>query len=138
MTKTFWIGILCAFSISLTAVVYQKYFSGPFCAYDGSAVNAVFEVDIDLRDGSKKIFCSIFCAQKWFNNNLKEIDHVIVTDEIRGSRIDSFVAYFVQSELITNRSNDNRIHVFKLRQDAKAHVKKFDGIMIDDPFAGDM
>jgi len=88
-------------------------------------------------DKSTKKFCSIYCAAQWFKNNVTSIDHVIVTDEIRGNKIDSYMAYFVESELITNETNDNRIHVFQQRQDAITHAEKFHGTMTDDPFAID-
>lgn len=44
------------------------------------------------------------------------------------------MAYFVESELITHETNDNRIHVFQQRQDALTHAQKFHGRMVDDPF----
>lgn len=138
MKKIFWIGIGSALIISVTAVSYQKFLRNPFCAYDGSPVTTVYEVDIALKDGSTKKFCSIYCAAKWFKNNLQTIDHVIVTDEIRGNKIDSFMAYFVESELITNKTNDNRIHVFQQRQYALTHAEKFQGTMVDDPFTIDV
>ncbi|MBE7444254.1 MAG: hypothetical protein HS132_03030 [Planctomycetia bacterium] len=53
------------------------------------------------------------------------MDHVIVTDEMRGNKIDSYMAYFVESELVTNKTNDNRIHVFQQRQDAITHAESF-------------
>ncbi len=135
MTKTFWIGIIIIIIVSVMGVCYQKYLRNPHCAYDGSAVTTIYEVDIVLKDNSVKKFCSIYCAEQWFINNKQLIDHVIVTDEIRGNKIDSYMAYFVESDLITNKTNNNRIHAFQRRQDAHTHAKKFNGSTIDDPFA---
>ncbi|WP_133111864.1 hypothetical protein [Candidatus Scalindua japonica] len=134
MTKSFWIGIIIIIIVSVMGVFYQKYLSIHHCAYDGSAVTAIYEVDIVLNDGSVKKFCSIYCATKWFKINIQVVDHVIVTDEIRGNKIDSYMAYFVESDLITNKTNNNRIHAFQQRQHAQTHAKKFNGSAIDDPF----
>lgn len=134
MTKKFWLGILIVLVIASVGVVYQKYLKSPRCAFDGSPITPIFEVDMVLKDKSVKKFCSIYCATQWFKNNTKSIDHVLVTDEIRGTRIDAYMAYFVESELITNETNDNRIHVFQQRQDALTHAEKFHGTMTDDPF----
>ena len=65
MTKTFWIGIIIVLIVSVMGVCYQKYLSSHHCAYDGSAVTAIYEVDIVLKDSSIKKFCSIYCATKW-------------------------------------------------------------------------
>ena len=102
MTKTFWIGIIIVLIVSVMGVCYQKYLSSHHCAYDGCAVTEIYEVDIVLKDSSVKSFCSIYCAAQWFKNNKQAVDHVIVTDEIRGNKIDSYMAYFVESNLITN------------------------------------
>ena len=134
MTKTFWIGIIIVLIISVMGVCYQKYLRNHHCAYDGCAVTAIYEVDIVLKDRSVKKFCSIYCAKQWFEDNKQHIDHVVVTDEIRGNKVDSYMAYFVESDLITNKSNNNRIHAFQQRQHAQTHAKKFNGSAVDDPF----
>lgn len=137
MTKKFWIGLIIILIVALAGVFYQKFLKNPRCAYDGSAIPRIYEVDIVLKDHSTRKFCSIYCAAQWFKSNAQWVDHVIVTDEIRGNKIDSYMAYFVESELITNETNDNRIHVFQQRQDALTHAEKFHGTMIDDPFTLD-
>jgi len=137
MTKKFGIGLAIVFAIALIGVSYQKFLKNPHCAYDGSPVTPIYEVDIVLKEKSTKRFCSIYCATQWFKNNVTLIDHVIVTDEIRGNQIDSYMAYFVESELITNETNDNRIHAFQQRLDAITHAEKFHGTMTDDPFSLD-
>ncbi|BBO18067.1 conserved hypothetical protein [Candidatus Brocadia pituitae] len=137
MTKKIWIGLVISIIVALGGVAYQKFLRSPRCAFDGSAVPPIYEVDIVLRDRSVKKYCSIYCAVQWFKNNHQVIDHVVVVDEIRGKKIDSYMAYFVESELITNETNDNRIHVFQQRQDALTHAEKFHGTVIDDPFTMD-
>ncbi len=137
MTKKFWVGLAIVLAIALIGVSYQKFLKNPRCAYDGSAIPQIYEVDIVLKDATTKKFCSIYCAAQWYKNNVTLIDHVVVTDEIRGNKIDSYMAYFVESELITNETNDSRIHVFQQRQDALTHAEKFHGAMTDDPFTID-
>lgn len=137
MTKKFWIGLVISIIVAFTGVAYQKFLKSPRCAFDGSPVPPIYEVDIVLRDRSAKKFCSIYCAVQWFKNNNLLVDHVVVTDEIRGRKIDSYMAYFVESALITNETNDNRIHIFQQRQDALTHAEKFHGTITDDPFTMD-
>lgn len=137
MTKKFRIAIIITIIVALIGVAYQKFVRSPRCAFDGSSVTPIYEVDIFLKDRSVKKFCSIYCAAQWFKSNHDLIDHVVVTDEIRGNKIDSYMAYFVESELITDETNDNRIHVFQQRQDALTHAEKSHGIVTDDPFTID-
>ena len=137
MTKKFWIVLIIILIIAFLGVSYQKFLRSPHCAFDGSPVVPIYEVDVMLKDHSTKKFCSIYCATQWFKKNPQLIDHVTVTDEIRGNKIDSYMAYFVESELITNETTDNRIHVFQQRQDAITHAEKFHGTMTDNPFSID-
>ena len=134
MTKTFWIGLIIILTISLSSVAYQKYLRNPSCTFDGSAVTSIYEVEIFLKDNTSKKFCSIYCASKWFGKNNAQFGHAVVTDEIRGNKIDSYMAYFVKSNLVTNKTNNNRIHAFQQRQYALLHADKFQGEMVDDPF----
>ncbi|GJQ50386.1 hypothetical protein KsCSTR_38250 [Candidatus Kuenenia stuttgartiensis] len=137
MTKKFCSGIALFLIIATLGVFYQKYVKYPRCDYDGSPVTPIYEVEIVLKDSGIKRFCSIYCAVQWFKKNKHAVDHVIVTDEIRGNKIDSYMAHFVESELITNETNDNRIHVFQQREYAQIHMDKFNGRIVDDPFEPD-
>lgn len=134
MTMKFWVGIGILSLVALAGVFYPKYVRNPHCEYDGSSIAPIYEAEIILRDKSSKKFCSIYCAKKWFDHNTNVIDHVIVTDEIRGSKVESGMAYFVKSDLITNNANDNCIHAFQQRQAALVHAEKFNGSPADDPF----
>jgi len=137
MTRKFWIGIAIVLAIALAGISYQKLLKSPRCVYEGSAIPRIYEVDIVLKDKSARKFCSIYCAKQWFKNNTSSVSNVIVTDEIRGNKIDSYMAYFVESELVSNKTNGDHTHVFQQRQDALAHAEKFHGATIDDPFAVD-
>ncbi|MGR3310033.1 MAG: hypothetical protein ACUZ77_04595 [Candidatus Brocadiales bacterium] len=122
--------------IAVGSTTYQKYYRSSRCAYDGSITQPIYEVKIYLKDGEGgvKNFCSIYCATKWFNPNIEKVKNVIVKDEIRGTEIDPEVAYFIESELVTNESNGNRIHVFQQRPNATEHMKRFNGDYAENPF----
>lgn len=137
MTKKFLVGITIVLVIALAGVSYQKLLKNPRCVYDGSAIPPIYEVDIVLKDKSTRKFCSIYCARAWFKNNAALVSHAIVTDEIRGNKVDSYMAYFVESELVSNKTNGDSTHVFQQRQNALTHAEKFHGATIDDPFAVD-
>ena len=137
MTKKFWGGLAIVLAIALAGISYQKLLKSPRCVYEGSAIPRIYEVDIVLKDKSTRKFCSIYCAREWFKKNAGSVSHAIVTDEIRGNKIDSYMAYFVESELVSNKTNGDRIHVFQQRQDALTHAERFHGATIDDPFVVD-
>jgi hypothetical protein len=120
--------------IAVGGTTYQKYYRSSRCAYDGSVIQPIYEVKIYLKDGAENNFCSIYCAANWFNPNAEKVEKVTVKDEIRGTEISSEMAYFVESELVTNKSNGNRIHVFQRRTDAMEHMKRFNGDYEEDPF----
>lgn len=120
--------------IAIGGTTYQKYYLSSRCAYDGSIIQPIYEVKIYLRDGAIKNFCSIYCAVNWFNPNTEKVEKVVVKDEIRGAEFSSEVALFVESELVTNKSNGNRIHVFRQRPDALEHIKRFNGDFTENPF----
>ena len=94
MTKKFGIGLAIVFAIALIGVSYQKFLKNPHCAYDGSPVTPIYEVDIVLKEKSTKRFCSIYCATQWFKNNATMIDHVVVTDENKGNKINPYISFF--------------------------------------------
>ncbi|MEJ2245678.1 MAG: hypothetical protein P8Y80_06290 [Acidobacteriota bacterium] len=137
MTIKFWIGICIFLLIAAMGAFYQKCLAHPYCEYDGASIVAIYEVEIVLKDQSSRKFCSIFCAKHWFDNNKDIIDHVVVTDEIRGNKVESYLAYFVKSDLVTNETNGNCIHAFQQRQAAIAHADAFNGSPADDPFVLD-
>jgi hypothetical protein len=134
MTIKFWVGIGLCSLIALAGALHQRYGGNPRCEYDGSSIAPIYEVEIVLKDRSAKKFCSMYCAKQWFDHNAGTIDHVIVTDEIRGNKIESSIAYFVKSTLITNKANGNCIHAFQQRQAALTHAEKFGGFPAEDPF----
>jgi len=104
------------------------------CDYDGTRIIPVYGIDIMLRDGKTLKFCSVRCAREWSRKNLSPIDSVIVTDEVTGVVLDAALAHYVESDVVTVRAVQNRIHVFKEKSHALSHAGQHNGNIIDNPF----
>jgi len=105
------------------------------CEMDGQPIDPHYEVDLKLADGSWHSFCSILCARRWLDK--KKIDYpeeARVRDALTGVPLDAYVAFFVESPIVTNPANGNNIHAFRYRTDAADHIRRFGGHMIDSPF----
>jgi NitT/TauT family transport system substrate-binding protein len=57
-----------------------------------------------------------------------------VIDETTGQSLDSTLAFFVESEVVTVPEVKNRIHSFTNKEDAMTHARQFDGKLIENPF----
>ncbi len=104
------------------------------CDHDRVEIHPIYAVYFSLKDSSEKRYCSIVCATLSFSKLKDRIRNVIVTDEVSGSKIDATQAFFVESEVITTLHVKNRIHMFSNREDAKKHLKRFNGRWIENPF----
>jgi hypothetical protein len=122
-------------AVALAAGLWRAYGSSEACEMDGQAISPSLRVDLTMADGNSHAFCTIACAQRWLagraNTAVKE---ALVRDAISGEPIDAYVAFFVRSELVTNRANGNAVHAFRFRADAMEHVRQFGGQLIEDPF----
>jgi hypothetical protein len=88
-----------------------------------------------MADGTSHAFCTIACAQRWLGQQPGMAPkEALVRDAIMGEPLDAYVAFFVRSELATNRANGNNIHVFRFRGDAMEPIRRFGGELIADPF----
>ncbi|MFH1955118.1 MAG: hypothetical protein ABIL06_26320 [Pseudomonadota bacterium] len=104
------------------------------CAYDGTKINPMYQVDAYLVDKTSVSFCSIYCATRWHENNRKKVIYFTVSDEVTGNKFDSTLGHFVESDLVTIPEVNNRIHAFAVKEDALTHVKQFNGKLIENPF----
>lgn len=104
------------------------------CAFDGIAVDPIYEIEITRRNGAVKKFCCVFCAQEWYGRSKRDVARITVTDEISGEKIDASAAYYVESEIFTQRHTRCRTHVFGQRNEAQRHAEQYDGRLVDDPF----
>lgn len=104
------------------------------CAYDGTAINPLYEVDAYLIDNSVRRFCSVHNATRWLKHNRDTVLYLTVADEITGERFDSTLGHFVESDIITVPEVQNRVHVFFSKEDARKHADQFNGRVIENPF----
>jgi len=104
------------------------------CAWDGIKLNAIYQVDVFLDDGSTRSFCSIYCATRWFEKNKDKVIYFMVVDEVSGQKFDSTLGYFVESDVITVPEVKNRVHAFANKEDALRHARQFNGKLINNPF----
>jgi hypothetical protein len=135
MSRTALGGVIIAAAafIALASVLYQGGRAGR-CSYDGTAITPVYEVDIRLKDGRAWKFCSITCARAMFEEHRDEVETVVVTDEVTGEKLASSAAYFVESDVVTNKVTRNRVHVFKYEEEALSHARRYNGRLVEDPF----
>jgi NitT/TauT family transport system substrate-binding protein len=104
------------------------------CANDGTKITPMYEVDAYLADKTIMIFCSIYCAARWYENNRNKVIYITVSDEVTGNEFDSTLGHFVESDLVTIPEVNNRIHAFAVKEDALTHIQQFNGKLIDNPF----
>ena len=100
----------------------------------GRKSHPVYQVDVYLSDDQALSFCSIYCATRWLENNRERAMYFTVTDEVSGEKFDSSLAHFVESDLVTVREVNNRIHAFLVKDDALKHAGQFKGKLIENPF----
>lgn len=108
--------------------------AGRRCAYDGTSVSPLYQVDAYLTEDRVLSFCSVYCATHWLAANPGKVIYFIVVDEVTGQRLDASLAHFVESDVVTVPEVKNRIHAFYLREDALRHAAQFKGREIKNPF----
>lgn len=103
------------------------------CAYDGTKINPLYEVDAYVADDAIRRFCSVSNAIRWLEHNRDKVLYFTVVDEVTGERFDSSLGHFVESTVITVPEVKNRIHVFFSKADALKHANQFHGKLIVNP-----
>lgn len=121
-------------AIALGSSIYKKTHKIEKCDFDGVHIKPVYQVDIILKNDAVKRFDSIYCAYMWLSQNKDAVSYVRVTDEVTGEKIDSSIAYYVDSEIITNNVNNNKVHAFLKLEDAEKHAKSYKGKIVKNPF----
>jgi NitT/TauT family transport system substrate-binding protein len=104
------------------------------CAWDGTRLKPIYQVDAFLDQGSTATFCSIYCATRWFEKNKDKVIYLTVVDEVTGQKFDSTLGYYVESDVITVPEVKNRVHAFASKEDALKHARQFNGKIIGNPF----
>ena len=121
-------------AIALGSSIYKKTHKIEKCDFDGVHIKPVYQVDIILKDNAVKKFDSIYCAYMWLSQDKDAVSYVRVTDEVTSEKIDSSIAYYVESEIITNNVNNNKVHAFLKLEDAEKHAKSYKGRIVKNPF----
>lgn len=121
-------------AIALGSSIYKKTHKIEKCDFDGVHIKPVYQVDIILKDNAVKKFDSIYCAYMWLSQNKDAVSYIRVTDEVTSEKIDSSIAYYVDSEIITNNVNNNKVHAFLKLEDAEKHAKSYKGKIVANPF----
>jgi NitT/TauT family transport system substrate-binding protein len=104
------------------------------CAWDGTRLKPIYQVDAFLNHGSTATFCSIYCATRWFEKNRDKVIYFTVVDEVTGQKFDSTLGYYVESDVITVPEVKNRAHAFASKDDALKHARQFNGKLTENPF----
>lgn len=121
-------------AIALGSSIYKKTHKIEKCDFDGVHIKPVYQVDIILKNNAVKKFDSIYCAYMWLSQNKDAVSYIRVTDEVTSEKIDSSIAYYVDSEIITNNVNNNKVHAFLKLEDAEKHAKSYKGKIVKNPF----
>jgi hypothetical protein len=106
--------------------------SVPRCHLDGQPITPIFRVRLLGDAGQSWSFCCVRCAQFWLHGRLDETRGILVTDEVSGREVDTALAFFVRSNVVTTPSTGNRVHAFSRRVDAENHAARFNGTLLDD------
>lgn len=128
------IFLILMIAIALGSSIYKKTHKIEKCDFDGVHIKPVYQVDIILKDNAVKKFDSIYCAYMWLSQNKEAVSYIRVTDEVTSEKIDSSIAYYVDSEIITNNVNNNKVHAFLKLEDAEKHAKSYKGKIVKNPF----
>lgn len=130
-----WILVLFAILVTVTLIyALSRERRGARCDYDGTRIQPIYEIDVTLEDGSVKRFCSVVCARSYLKNKIANIKYVTVTDEVTGNKLDAFLAFYVESNIVTIPHVENNIHVFAKQEDARRHARQYNGKLIPNPF----
>jgi len=128
------IFLILMVAIALGSSIYKKTHKIEKCDFDGVHIKPIYQVDIILKNDAVKKFDSIYCTYMWLSQNKDTLSYVRVTDEVTGEKIDSSIAYYVDSEIITNNVNNNKVHAFLKLEDAEKHAKSYKGRIVKNPF----
>jgi len=129
-----WIYLLAVAAIAGTADYWGSRAAVKTCEQDGQAIVPELAADIQTATKVWHPFCSILCARQWLGQHPKaNPEQMIVRDALTGRPLENSVAFFVESDVVTNPSNGNRVHAFQYRTDAAEHIRRFHGREVDDP-----
>jgi hypothetical protein len=101
------------------------------CALDGAAIDLLYRVKIEDRQGRIHSFCCIRCAELWLDARRDRPRAVLVTDEATGEEYETTEVIFVRSSVVTQAATGNRVHAFRNRRDAEKHAAGAGGRILE-------
>lgn len=125
-----WFGLVLLFSLFSRWHVYHR--SATRCSLDGNRIVPVYRVDLMLAGDTLESFCCVRCAREW--PDVPAGINWRVYDEITKAALDAAKACFVESEVVTVPSRQDRTHVFANWADAMTHADAYDGDRVPNPF----
>lgn len=108
------------------------------CAWDGQALEPIYQVRIVEEPVIAHKFCCLRCAELWLERRGREPVQIFVTDEASGTELEASDAHYVRSTVATNAVTGNRRHTFRVVEDAVKHAEAADGRRLtgaDRPFS---
>jgi len=134
-----WMGLVGLLVAALLPVMGHAWRVGRArCEQDGQTIDPTFLVTLVERDGLRRVFCCLACAERWLQRSKAMPDQVLVTDEVTGQPLNAADAYYVRSSVASNAPTGDRRHVFGRREVAQSHAKSFHGRILtgdDRPFS---
>jgi hypothetical protein len=132
MRKAPWVSLVGLLVVVGLPVVgnWARHRAAGSCALDGMAIDPAYRVGVVDARGRPHAFCCLRCAQLWKERASAEPRSITVTDEVSGQGIDAAAAWYVRSSVVTNPTTQNRIHVFRTREDAEKHAATFGGFVL--------
>jgi hypothetical protein len=134
------LGLLLVVGLPVAARLLRDR-SGPRCGLDGLPIEPLYQVRVVDRAGRSHRFCCVRCAANWLARSGEPAAAVYVTDEASGAEVEVRAAWFVRSPVGTNAVTGNRVHAFRDRSAAEAHVRTFGGEVLtgaDRPFVAEL
>jgi hypothetical protein len=128
--------LLLAAIVAMGTSLWTRHVASGRCEQDGQELPPALRVDLEMADGSEHQFCSVECARRWLvAQSGTVLKAAVVRDALTGEPLDSYTAFFIRSEIVTNRANGNNIHAFRYRTEALDHIRRFGAELIADPLA---
>jgi hypothetical protein len=132
LQKTWWLPVL---ALLLSLPLMARWIRGPVenrCALDGSVIDPRYQVEVTDSAGNVQQFCCASCAEVWLKRHHDLPRDIIATDETSGQCIPAASAWYVRSQVVTNRVIGCRLHIFRSGSDAVKHAAAFGGRVLSE------
>ena len=122
----FALGLLFAAALPVAGAAWRRD-GAPRCALDGVRPAAGAASEIRFADGRREVFCGPGCLVRRLATLAAPPARALVVDETTGAAVDAASAWYVESAVISNPANRDRLHAFAREQDARRHAAAHHG-----------